>query len=115
MASPDRRRLIIMSCPRSRARGGAGLTIIAALRSPTAATAARTAFIFCRSTERPYATRFQPADEPNARQMRIVLDSVFHGDRKELYNTYRMGQLLGSPLPQAGGAGAGLVGHCVSG
>jgi len=48
-----------------------------------------------------YATRFQPADEPNARQMRIVLDSVFHGDRKELYNTYRMGQLLGSPLPQA--------------
>jgi hypothetical protein len=29
-----------------------------------------------------------------------VLDSVFHGDRKELYNTYRMGQLLGSPLPQ---------------
>jgi calcineurin-like phosphoesterase family protein len=33
--------------------------------------------------------------------MRIVLDSVFHGDRKELYNTYRMGQLLGSPLPQA--------------
>jgi hypothetical protein len=48
-----------------------------------------------------YATRFQPANEPNARQMRIVLDSVFHGDRKELYNTYRMGQLLGSPLPQA--------------
>ena len=48
-----------------------------------------------------YATRFQPANEPNDRQMRIVLDSVFHGDRKELYNAYRMGELLGSPLPQA--------------
>jgi 3',5'-cyclic AMP phosphodiesterase CpdA len=48
-----------------------------------------------------YTTRFRPANEPNARQMRIVLDSVFHGDRKELYNTYRMGELLGSPLPQA--------------
>ncbi len=47
-----------------------------------------------------YATRFQPANEPNARQMRIVLDSVFHRDRKELYNEFRMGQLLGSPLPQ---------------
>jgi 3',5'-cyclic AMP phosphodiesterase CpdA len=47
-----------------------------------------------------YSTRFQPANEPNARQMRIVLDSVFHRDRKELYNTYRMGALLASPLPQ---------------
>ena len=27
--------------------------------------------------------------------------AIFHGDRKELYNDYRMGQLLGSPLPQA--------------
>jgi hypothetical protein len=47
-----------------------------------------------------YSTRFQPASEPNDRQMRIVLDSVFHGDRKELYSAYRMGELLGSPLPQ---------------
>ena len=47
-----------------------------------------------------YSTRFRPANEPNARQMRIALDSVFHRDRKELYNEYRMGQLLGSPLPQ---------------
>ncbi len=47
-----------------------------------------------------YSTRFQPANEPSARQMRIVLNSVFHGDRKELHNTYRMGELLGSPVPQ---------------
>jgi hypothetical protein len=32
--------------------------------------------------------------------MRIVLDSEFHRDRKELYSEFRMGKLLGSPLPQ---------------
>jgi hypothetical protein len=47
-----------------------------------------------------YSTRFQPAKEPNSRQMRIVLDSEFHRDRKELYNEYRMGELLSSPLSQ---------------
>jgi hypothetical protein len=47
-----------------------------------------------------YSTRFQAANEPNARQMRIVLDSEFHRDRKELYSQYRMGELLGSPLPR---------------
>jgi hypothetical protein len=46
-----------------------------------------------------YSTRFQAANEPNSRQMRIVLDSEFHRDRKELYRDFRMGQLLGSPLP----------------
>src|SRR5262249_16881287 len=30
-----------------------------------------------------YTTRFVPANEPNARQMRIVLDSEFHRDRSE--------------------------------
>jgi 3',5'-cyclic AMP phosphodiesterase CpdA len=47
-----------------------------------------------------YTTRFQPANEPNARQMRIVLDSEFHRDRRELYRDTRMGQLLGSPIPR---------------
>jgi hypothetical protein len=46
-----------------------------------------------------YTTRFAPANEPNDRQMRIVLDSEFHRDREELYNEFRMGELLGSPLP----------------
>jgi hypothetical protein len=32
--------------------------------------------------------------------MRIVLDAEFHRDRKELYRDFRMGQLLGSPIPQ---------------
>jgi len=47
-----------------------------------------------------YSTRFQPANEPHSRQMRIMLDSEFHRDRKELYAEFRMGQLLGSPLRQ---------------
>ena len=47
-----------------------------------------------------YSTRFQPAKEPNSRQMQIVFDSEFHRDRKELYNEYRMGELLSSPLSQ---------------
>jgi hypothetical protein len=47
-----------------------------------------------------YTTRFQPANEPNSRQMRIVLDSELHRDGKELYRDFRMGQLLGSPIPQ---------------
>jgi hypothetical protein len=47
-----------------------------------------------------YSTRFQPANEPNARQMRITLESEFHGDRKEVLRDFRMGQLLGSPISQ---------------
>ncbi len=45
-----------------------------------------------------YTTRFQSANEPHSRQMRIVLESEFHRDRKELYNEFRMGELLSSPL-----------------
>jgi hypothetical protein len=47
-----------------------------------------------------YTTRFQAANEPSSRQMRIVLDSGFHRDRKEVYRDFRMGQLLGSPIAQ---------------
>ncbi|MFI5016195.1 MAG: calcineurin-like phosphoesterase C-terminal domain-containing protein, partial [Hyphomicrobiales bacterium] len=47
-----------------------------------------------------YTTRFQPANEPNARQLRIVLDSEFHRGRSEIYRDFRLGQLLGSPIPQ---------------
>jgi 3',5'-cyclic AMP phosphodiesterase CpdA len=45
-----------------------------------------------------YVTRFVPASEPNGRQMRISLDSQFHGDEKEVARDYRAGQLLGSPI-----------------
>jgi len=43
-------------------------------------------------------TRFQPANGQS--QMRIVLDSEFHRDSREVYRDFRMGQLLGSPIPQ---------------
>lgn len=56
-----------------------------------------------------YSTRFQPAKEPNSRQMRIVLDSEFHRDRRELYNEYRMGELLSSPLPQERASATNLI------
>ena len=56
-----------------------------------------------------YSTQFQPAKEPNSRQMRIVLDSEFHRDRRELYNEYRMGELLSSPLSQERASATNLI------
>ena len=56
-----------------------------------------------------YSTRFVPANEPSARQMRIVLDSQFHRARKELYAEYRMGELLGSPLPRENAFATDLI------
>jgi 3',5'-cyclic AMP phosphodiesterase CpdA len=47
-----------------------------------------------------YTTQFQPANEPNGRQMRIVLDSEFHRGGAEIYRDFRLGQLLGSPIAQ---------------
>jgi len=49
-------------------------------------------------------TRYQPAKEPNARQVRILLDSEFHkaqkevGAQKETGGDLRMSQLVGSPI-----------------
>jgi hypothetical protein len=47
-----------------------------------------------------YTTRYQPAKEPNARQIRIVLDSEFHRVQKETDPDLRMSQLVGSPISQ---------------
>ncbi|HEY6257740.1 MAG TPA: calcineurin-like phosphoesterase family protein [Xanthobacteraceae bacterium] len=43
-------------------------------------------------------TRYRPAKEPNARQVRIVLDSEFHRAAKD--GNLRMSQLAGSPIAQ---------------
>src|SRR6267154_1984195 len=43
-------------------------------------------------------TRFKPAKEPNARQVRIVLDSELRRARAELADGFRMSQLVGSPI-----------------
>ena len=45
-----------------------------------------------------YTTRFVPAKEPNGRQMRIMIQSEFHGTDRELYRDFRAGALLGSPI-----------------
>ena len=47
-----------------------------------------------------YTTRFVPAKEPNGRQMRLSIDSRFHGIRKEADRDFRQEQLLGSPVPR---------------
>lgn len=46
-----------------------------------------------------YETRFVAAKEPQGRRTRIMLDSVFHRTERELQRDFRMGQMLGSPIP----------------
>lgn len=47
-----------------------------------------------------YTTRYQPAKEPNARQVRIMLDSELHRSRQEIDRDFHMGRLFGSPIAQ---------------
>jgi 3',5'-cyclic AMP phosphodiesterase CpdA len=46
-------------------------------------------------------TRFVPAKEPNGRQMRLSIDSRFHGVSKDTDPVFRQEQVLGSPVPRA--------------
>ncbi len=48
-----------------------------------------------------YTTRYVPASEPETRQMRITLDSQFHGLAFEVARDYRVMQVLGSPVSRA--------------
>ncbi len=45
-----------------------------------------------------YTTRFVPAKEPDHRQVRISVDSHFHGSAKEVMRDFRPGQLIQSPV-----------------
>lgn len=54
-------------------------------------------------------TRYQPANEPANRQMRIVLDSEFHRGSKEVFRDFRMGQLLGSPIPSEAASATDVI------
>ena len=47
-----------------------------------------------------YETRFIPAKEPNGRQMRLSIDSRFHGISKDADRDFRQVRLLGSPVPR---------------
>ena len=47
-----------------------------------------------------YTTRFVPAKEPNGRQMRLSIQSRFHGIGKDVDHDFRQVRLLGSPVPR---------------
>src|ERR1700735_3383714 len=47
-----------------------------------------------------YATRFIPAKEPNGRQMRLSIDSRFHGISKDADHDFTQVRLLSSPVPR---------------
>ncbi|MFE1601223.1 calcineurin-like phosphoesterase C-terminal domain-containing protein [Methylobacterium sp. ID0610] len=48
---------------------------------------------------RDYTTRYVPASEDGARQMRIVLESQFHGEDVANLPDTRLNELFGSPIP----------------
>ena len=47
-----------------------------------------------------YVTHYQPAKEPKAKQVRILIDSEFQRNQKGTTSQSRMGQLIGSPISQ---------------
>ena len=62
-----------------------------------------------------YTTRFVPAKEPNGRQMRLSIESRFHGLSKEADRDFRQVQLLSSPVPQTALHGSTLVANVFDG
>ncbi len=73
---------------------------IAALPLPIVAMAAQTASMFCLLTARAIRPASSRPTNPIRGKCGSCWTSEFHRDRKELYNEFRMGELLGSPLPQ---------------
>lgn len=62
-----------------------------------------------------YKTRFVPAKEPNGRQIRLSVESRFHGDQREVKRDFRAGQLLGSPIAHAAVAATSIVANVFDG
>ena len=60
-------------------------------------------------------SRFVPAKEPNGRQMRLSIDSRFHGITKDADREFRQEQLLGSPVPRAALFGSSLIANVFDG
>ena len=56
-----------------------------------------------------YKTRFVPAKEPNGRQMRLSVNSHFHGAAPEVVREFRQGQLLGSRIAREAVGASTLV------
>ena len=62
-----------------------------------------------------YTTRFVPAKEPNGRQMRLSIDSRFHGISKDADRDFRQAQLLGSPVPRDALSASTLIANVFDG
>jgi C terminal of Calcineurin-like phosphoesterase/N terminal of Calcineurin-like phosphoesterase len=62
-----------------------------------------------------YTTRFVPAKEPNGRQMRLSIDSRFHGISKEAERDIRQVRLLGSPVPREALSASTLIANVFDG
>lgn len=62
-----------------------------------------------------YTTRFVPAKEPNDRQVRVSLESHFHGDSKDVMRDFRAGQLIQSPIMLAAVSATRVVANVFDG
>ncbi len=62
-----------------------------------------------------YTTRFVPAKEPNGRQMRLSIDSRFHGISKDADRDFRQARLLGSPVPREALSASTLIANVFDG
>ncbi len=62
-----------------------------------------------------YTTRFVPAKEPNGRQMRLSIDSRFHGFGRDADRDIRQVLLLGSPVPRAALPSSTLIANVFDG
>jgi hypothetical protein len=62
-----------------------------------------------------YTTRFVPAKEPNGRQMRLSIDSRFHGISKDADRDFGQLRLLGSPVPRDALSASSLIANVFDG
>ena len=62
-----------------------------------------------------YTTRFVPAKEPNGRQMRLSIDSRFHGISKDADRDFGQVRLLGSPVPREALSASTLIANVFDG
>ncbi len=62
-----------------------------------------------------YTTRFVPAKEPNGRQMRLSIDSRFHGFSRDADPELPQVRVLGSPVPRAALSASSLIANVFDG
>ncbi len=62
-----------------------------------------------------YRTRYIPVKEPDGRQMRLSIDSRFHGITKDADRDFRQVRLLGSPVPRDALSASTLIANVFDG